>query len=113
VFDQSERFLRDIGLSDDELTKGIIGGIGDMDAYQLPDAKGFTSMVRELSGVTDEDLQRIREEILGTKAEDFRAFADVLDYVRNEGLVKVLGSETAIQKTMDEQPGWLSMLKVM
>jgi Zn-dependent M16 (insulinase) family peptidase len=113
VFDQSERFLRDIELSDDELTKGIIGAIGDMDAYQLPDAKGFTSMVRALSGVTDEDLQRIREEILGTKAEDFRAFSNVLDYVRNDGLVKVLGSQEAIEETMNEHPGWLEMVKVM
>ena len=113
VFDQTAGFLRELELNDDELTKGIIGSIGDMDDYKLPDAKGFTSMVRNLAGETDEDLQHIREEILGTKAQDFRKFADMLDYVRNDGLIKILGSEGAIQETMDERPGWLNVLNVM
>ena len=113
VFDQAAGFLRGLELSDDELTKGIIGSIGDMDDYKLPDAKGFTSMARTLAGETDEDLQRIREEILGTKAQDFREFADVLDYVRKDGLIKILGSQVAIQETMDERPGWLNVLNVI
>jgi len=113
VFDQSVGFLKGLELNSDELTKGITGSIGDIDDYKLPDAKGFTSMARELSGETDDALQHIREEILGTKAEDFKAFADVLDYVRNNGLIKVLGSQGAIQETMDKRPGWLKIVKVM
>ena len=37
-------FLRKAELSQDELVKNIIGAIGALDAYQFPDAKGFTSM---------------------------------------------------------------------
>jgi Zn-dependent M16 (insulinase) family peptidase len=113
VFDQSAEFLKGLELGRDELTKGIIGSIGDMDAYQLPDARGFTSMARVIAGETDDDLQRIREEILGTKAEDFRAFADVLDYVRNNGLIKVLGSQEAIQEVVNTRPGWMEIVKVL
>jgi hypothetical protein len=113
VFDQSKGFLKGLELSNDELTKGIIGSIGDMDDYKLPDAKGFISMARVLSKETDADLQQIREEILGTKAEDFKAFADVLDYVRNNGLIKVLGSQGAIQEVIDKRPGWLNIIDVM
>lgn len=29
-------------MDDDTLTKAIIGTIGDVDAYQLPDAKGYS-----------------------------------------------------------------------
>jgi Zn-dependent M16 (insulinase) family peptidase len=113
VFDQSAAFLNGLELGKDELTKGIIGSIGDMDAYKLPDARGFTSMARLIAGETDDHLQRIREEILATKAEDFNAFADMLDYVRNSGLIKVLGSQDAIQEVVNTKPGWMKIVKVM
>jgi Zn-dependent M16 (insulinase) family peptidase len=113
VFDQSARYLKDLLLSDDERTKCIIGAVGDIDGYKLPDAKGYTSMVRYLSGESDEDRQRMREEILGTTVSDFKAFADVLDYIKNNGLVKILGSQGAIQETMTKRPDWLNVLKVL
>ncbi|KAG1366609.1 putative Presequence protease 2, chloroplastic/mitochondrial [Cocos nucifera] len=42
VYDGTASFLREIELDDDTLTKAIIGTIGDVDAYQLPDAKGYS-----------------------------------------------------------------------
>ena len=60
------------------MTKSIIGAIGDMDAYQLPDAKGYTSMVRYLLGKSDESRQQTRDEMLATSVDDLRTFADVL-----------------------------------
>jgi len=52
--------------------------------------------VQHLLGETDELRQQIREEVLTTTAEYFRAFADVLDQVAAEGDVVVLGSPEAI-----------------
>jgi Zn-dependent M16 (insulinase) family peptidase len=113
AFDESAHYLKEIHLTGSELTKGIIGSIGDMDAHMLPDAKGYTSMVRQLSGESDDDRQRVREEILGTKTEDFKNFAHVLARIKPDGLVKVLGSQAAIREAMKESPGWLRMLKVI
>lgn len=45
VYDETARFLRELELDDDALTKAIIGTIGDVDAYQLPDAKGYSRYV--------------------------------------------------------------------
>ncbi len=112
-FDQSAQFLADLDLSEDELTKGIIGTIGDIDQYRLPDAKGYTSMARYLSGETDEERQRMREEVLGTTKADFKAFGRVLEAAREKGLVKVLGSQEAIQQALEKRPGWLDVLKVL
>lgn len=42
VYDGTDSFLRELELDDDTLTKAIIGTIGDVDAYQLPDAKGYS-----------------------------------------------------------------------
>ena len=78
-YDGSGGFLRKLDITQDELSKAIIGTIGDLDSYQLPDAKGYTSMMRHLTGIDEVYRQRMREEILGTTAEDFRFFADILD----------------------------------
>ena len=96
-FDASGRFLREADLSGEELTKAIIGTIGDLDAYQLPDAKGYTSMVRELTGLDDGFRQQLRDAVLATTAAEFRAFADVLDEVGRSGRVAVLGSRDALE----------------
>ncbi|MGA2125267.1 MAG: insulinase family protein [Xanthobacteraceae bacterium] len=96
VFDGSAGFLRAVALDDAELTRNIIGTIGAVDAYMLPDAKGWSSLARHLIGDTEEVLQRRREEILSAGAADFRRFADALDEVAAHGRVVVLGSEQAI-----------------
>lgn len=113
TFDRSATFLRDLDLTDDERVKGTIGTIGDMDQYRLPDAKGYVSMTRQLSGETDEDRQRIREEVLGTSSADFHDFVQSLDAVKEKGLVKVLGSQSAMQETLKDRPGWLEVTKVL
>ena len=113
-YDQTAQFLRDLDLSREELTKSIIGAIGDMDDYQLPDAKGYTSMARYLIGDTDAARQQRRNEILSTTAADFRAFGEVLEPVKQEGLVVVLGSQEAIQAADDARGGdWLEIQKVL
>jgi Zn-dependent M16 (insulinase) family peptidase len=112
-FDQTTEFLRNTRITEAELTKGIIGTIGSIDAYLLPDAKGYVSMVRALRGETEESLQRMRDEVLATRSDDFKAFADVLEHFRNEGIVKVLGSQSALEQTASDRPGWLSLLKVL
>ena len=113
AFDGTAGFLRNAPLSGDELRKGIIGAIGDMDAYMFPDAKGYSSMVRYLTGNTDEDIQQVRDEIFATTQEDFRCFADVLDAVKERALVKVLGSEGAIREAAGGIAPALTPLKVL
>jgi len=113
AFDGTAGFLRNAPLSGDELRKGIIGAIGDMDAYMFPDAKGYSSMVRYLTGNTDEDIQQVRDEIFATTQEDFRRFADVLDVVKDRALVKVLGSEGAIREAAGGIAPALTELKIL
>nr|GEZ26378.1 presequence protease 1, chloroplastic/mitochondrial-like [Tanacetum cinerariifolium] len=71
------------------------GTIGDLDSYQLPDAKGYSSLLRYVSGVSEEDRQARREEILSTRSSDFKEFADVVDAVKDNGVAVVVASEEA------------------
>ena len=113
AFDGSGEFLRSVSLGREELAKAIIGTIGDIDRHHLPDAAGHLSMLRHLTGQSEERLQRVRDEVLGTTEEHFRAFADVLDTVRETGIVKVLGSRETIEAVSAERPGWLELQKVL
>ena len=112
-YDNTAHFLCNLELDPDELKKSIIGTIGEMDTYMLPDARGYTSMVRHLSEITDEARQMRREQVLSTKAEDFRKFGETLKRLNESGLVVVLGSAEAIETANRERGGWLEVRKVL
>lgn len=109
VYDSAGAYLREVALSDDELTKNIIGTIGSIDQYQLPDAKGYSSMLRYLIGYSDAERATVREQILGTTREDLRRFADALDLLANEGFVVVLGAGASLA----DSPVALDVKKVL
>ena len=46
--------------------------MGDVDGYQLPDAKGYTALMRYLLQVSDSERQQRREEILSTSPRHFK-----------------------------------------
>ena len=99
-YDKAAAFLKGLDssrLSENELKKAIIAAIGDLDAYQLPDAKGYTSMLRYLSGRTDEIRQKIRDEVLSTNGEDFIAFGETLEKVAQSDAVVAMGSQSALE----------------
>lgn len=113
VFDRSAVFLNRMTLDKDELVKGIIGTIGDLDAHMLPDAKGFASLVRHLVGDTVENRQKMRDEILSTRADHFKEMAQIFDEVGKRGVVKVLASPAAIEVVERDRPGWLKKVRVL
>lgn len=97
VFLKSEDFLRQFHLSKAELDKAIIGAIGEMDRYMLPDAKGFASLVRMLSGESEVLRQAHRDAVLNTTQRDFLAVADVLQGLK-QGSVVILGSPQSLSE---------------
>lgn len=112
-FDASARFLRAIQLDSIELTKNIIGAIGDLDAYQLPDAKGYASMARYLAGDSDAMRQEWRDEVLSTTVEDFHRFGELLEAFNREAYVVVLGSQDALESAGEVNSSRLQVKRVL
>jgi Zn-dependent M16 (insulinase) family peptidase len=112
AYDAAAQYL-DNPPTESELTRSIIGVIGSIDTYRLPDAKGFTALMRELSGDTEEDRQRRREEVLGAGAKDFKALGGALSKLASKGQVVVLGSEAAIKAANDERGNFLEVTRVL
>ncbi len=113
AFDQAANFLQGTEIPPQELTKAIIGAIGDLDRHMLPDAKGRASMLRYLCGDSDEARQKMRDEILATEPKHFKAFGEALGKMADQGIVKVLGSPEAIEEANRRRLGWLNVLKVL
>lgn len=112
-YDDTANFLKTVALSSDEITKSIIGTIGDFDSYQLPDAKGYSSMVQYLAGDSEQMLQRMRDEVLATTEKDFRDFGDHLQAMKNDGFVVVMGSEPALDAANSEGDNFLKKVKLI
>ncbi len=100
AFEGSGEYLASQKLDKEEVEKAVIGAIGDMDSYQLPDAKGFSSTVRYLTGITDEHRQRIRSEILEAGQENFHDFGRALDQaLKNDpGIISLLGGQSQLEQ---------------
>lgn len=97
IYDQTSAYLQGLELDDSELTKAIIGTIGDLDAYLLPDAKGYTAMRWYLLGTREDERQRLRDEVLNTTLEDFHRYGDALARIQETSAVVVLGADEAIR----------------
>jgi Zn-dependent M16 (insulinase) family peptidase len=74
-----------------ELEAAIIGAVGELDAYLLPEAKGTEAYFRSVRKDTPELRARLREEVLGTKPEDFRRFGELLAGAMPSASTVVLG----------------------
>jgi len=113
IYDRTADFLRTADLGEAELNRNIIGTIGEVDTYRLPDAKGFASMQRHLIGDSDAARQQMRDEILSTTAADLRKFGDAMAEVAAKGRIAVIGSEPAIEAANAERPGLLTVARVL
>ncbi len=75
VYRGAADYLGNLTMTETDVSRAVVGAIGDMDAYMLPGAKGATAMWRRLCGDTDDIRARIREEALSTTLKDFHEFA--------------------------------------
>jgi hypothetical protein len=113
VFDQSAEFLKSISENQTEITQSIIGVIGDIDHYQLPEAKGHSAMMQYLIGEDAEALQKLRDEVLTTAPKDFLNYAEALQYFRENGIIGIAGNEKALKEFMQATGIDLKLLNIL
>jgi len=113
VYDGIADHLRNINLSDTELTQAIVGGIGQADNHMLPDAKGVAATRNTLTGYTDEARQRIRTEMLETTTAHFRALGEAIAEFKSAGVPVILGPSENIDEAVAELGLKLQIHKVL
>lgn len=106
AYDGLAAYLRRAAPDRARLTQAIVGAVGDLDAYLLPDARGSRALGCWLNGNTEELRQRTREEMLATTADDFVRFADTLEAAVEAGDICVLGGQKA--ESAAQEGGWMT-----
>ncbi|MCI7130816.1 MAG: insulinase family protein [Lachnospiraceae bacterium] len=101
VFEGIPAYLHDFDVDERDMTKFIIGTVSAMDAPLTPATKGIRSMSAYLSGVTDEDAQQERDEVLQATAADIRALEPLLESVLADDCLCVIGNEDTLTKEKD------------
>lgn len=100
TYAQSGRYLTQLQLGDDALLQAIIGAAGDLDGYQLPDARGFTAFVRSLSGDDDDYRQQVRTQALNVTISDFARYGEALHALNTHWQRAVLGGDATVQQAV-------------
>ncbi|KAJ6671254.1 hypothetical protein OIU85_015050 [Salix viminalis] len=113
VYDGTGAFLHQLEMDEDTLSKAIIGTIGDVDSYQLPDAKGYSSLLRYLLGITEEERQKRREEILSTSLKDFKEFGEVIEAVKDKGVAVAVASPDDVDAANKERSNYFDVKKAL
>lgn len=94
----AEGFLSALTLEERELRRLIIGTISDWDQPLDPNQKGQVAVHRSLRGLSQEELQKNRDEILSTSVEDLRAFSSLVKEIMGQGYLCVVGNEKKIEE---------------
>ena len=79
------------------MTQYIIGAVSDLDMPMNPAAKGLYSLSAYMTGITEEILQKERDEVLGATAEDIRALADYIRTFMEEDFLCVVGNANKLK----------------
>lgn len=101
IYEKTADYIRNFTTDDRDMTKYIIGTISGIDTPRTPRMKGDASMGAYLTGVTGEDVQRQRDEILRATKEDIRKLADIIKAVMDCKNLCVIGSESKIEQDKD------------
>lgn len=111
AYGQLVDYLDKFNVSNREMTKYIIGTISDMDHPLTPQDKGEKASIYYIKGMTQEDIQRERDEVLKTNQSEIRKYADIVQKVMKGNYYCVIGNEVKIKNNKDMFENIVSILK--
>ncbi len=83
------------------ITQYIIGAVSDLDIPMNPSALGLFSLSAYMTGLTQEMLQKERDEMLATTAEDVRGLSEYIKAFMSDGYLCVVGNTEKIKEEAD------------
>ncbi len=97
IYKKASEYVAGFNADDRDMTKYIIGAISKLDAPLTPSAEGNFSYVAYLMGLTEEDLQRDRDEVLGANVEIIRELAPYVEAATTNGIICAIGNENKLE----------------
>jgi Zn-dependent M16 (insulinase) family peptidase len=101
TFKNTADFLRSFDADERTMTKYIIGAVSGLDQPMTPFVYGRYSLSSYLTGLTDEMMQKERDQVLDATPADIRALADYLDAIMDCNCLCVVGSDAKLRENAD------------
>lgn len=98
VYEGIPEYLAHFSADEREMTKYIIGTISSMDTPLNPSAKGERSMAAYLQGITEEALQKERDEVISAVDADIRKLSKLVAAVLSDHALCVIGNEEKLKE---------------
>lgn len=99
IYDRIPEYIKSFSPDERDMTKYIIGTFSALDTPMNPEAKGSRSLSAYLEGITYEQIQKERNEILNAQPEDIRRLADLVEAVLKKDSICVIGNENMIKES--------------
>lgn len=101
IYKNAYKYVEEFNVDDRDMLKYIIGAIAKMDSPLEPSAEGAFSFASYLMGITNEDLQSDRDQVLATTNESINALAPLIKSITDTGTICALGNETTVDNNKE------------
>ncbi|MCP4221166.1 MAG: hypothetical protein GY765_41435, partial [bacterium] len=99
-YDKAVDFLKNLDISEREMTRYIIGTIAARDGgSRMPYIKGYRSFNRHISKLEFITIQKERDEILATSLADIKGMSKMISDVLKQNILCTYGNEDKIKNS--------------
>ena len=98
TYDETYQYIEDFTVGTRDMTKYIIGTISKLDFPLTAARKGEQAQRFYMAGITEEILQKERDQVIGTKEETIRSFAPMVKESMDNGYICALGNHDQIKE---------------
>lgn len=97
VYEGLPNYVQNLTLSEEELTKYIIGTMSPLEQPRSARSKGLAALSRLKNGISREEIVELKEEILEARVEDFNNLAEQFEEVLADETIVVIGNKAQIE----------------
>lgn len=101
VYEGIVPYLEHFEADERDMTKYVIGTISDLDVPLLPPYRGARADYAWFTGLSQEMIQRERDQILEVTREDIRNLAGIVGTILEEGSICAIGNAEKIRESRD------------
>ncbi|WP_238883583.1 insulinase family protein [Clostridium sp. YIM B02551] len=101
AYKKTVEYLKSFNATDEDMVKYIIGTISKLDIPSNPDSKADKAVSDYFAGVTYEELNKEREEILKTSEKQIKDYYKVIGEAIKDNSITVVGNENQIKASKD------------
>ncbi|MBQ7918334.1 MAG: insulinase family protein [Lachnospiraceae bacterium] len=101
VFEGAAKAISEVKLDERTMTQYLIGAVSDLDVPMNPQGYALFSLSAYMTGITQEMLQKEREDMLTATPEDIRALSKYIEAMMSDGYFCTVGNAEKVKEASD------------